>query len=226
MNGIALAPSDAHDAASHVRIAIDRQLAASVRLQDQVNESARLAIGGLRELGVTQVWLATGDREPVARSVADQLGIHHVAARLMPEEKAELVRRLRRDGRTVGLVGDGINDAAAMAEANVGIAVSRGADMAREIADVVLLTEDLQAVVEAVRLAKSAMSIVRQNIALVAIPNTAGLGIAVLGRLHPIGATLLNNGSTLIAETNALRPLLLAGKAQPGPHGNGNGAAD
>jgi Cu2+-exporting ATPase len=127
---------------------------------------------------------------------------------MTPEEKAQLVRRLRADGRVVAVVGDGINDAAAMAEAQVSIAVPRGADLARETAEVVLLDEDLRLLIRALELSRNAMGIIRQNIGLVALPNSVGLGLATVGRLSPLTATLVNNGSTLLGGANALRPLL------------------
>jgi Cu2+-exporting ATPase len=133
-----------------------------------------------------------------------------VKAGVMPEEKARIVRRLRDEGRIVAVVGDGINDAAAMAEANVSIAVPRGADLARETAEVVLLGEELDLLVKALKLSRQAMTIIRQNIGLVGLPNSVGLGLATLGRLTPLTATFVNNGSTLFAGANALRPLLVA----------------
>jgi P-type E1-E2 ATPase len=188
-------------------VAIDGRLAARIRFRDSVRESARSAIRGLRELGIPELLLATGDHHAAARVVARQLHLDECHAGLMPEDKVKLVERLREQGRVVAVVGDGINDAAAMAAANVGIAVPRGADLARETADVVLLEEDLGRAVAAIRLARSANEIVRENIVLVATPNVAGLSLAMLGRLNPLTATIVNNGSTILAAANALRPL-------------------
>ncbi|MDQ6920846.1 MAG: cadmium-translocating P-type ATPase [Candidatus Dormibacteraeota bacterium] len=188
-------------------VAIDGRLAARIRFRDSVRESARSAIRGLRELGISELLLATGDHRAAARVVARQLHLDECHAGLMPEDKVKLVEGLREQGRVVAVVGDGINDAAAMAVANVGIAVPRGADLARETADVVLLEEDLGRAVAAIRLARSANEIVRENIVLVATPNVAGLSLAMLGRLNPLTATIVNNGSTILAAANALRPL-------------------
>jgi Cu2+-exporting ATPase len=190
-----------------VLVALDGRYAASIRLKDDVREDARRVVVALRRSGVRTVWLASGDHNATVRGVSRYLNLDGYSARLMPEDKAELVRRLRRDGRTVGVVGDGINDAPAMAEANVSIAVPRGADLARETAEIVLLTEDLGDLLTARRLAQSAMGIVRQNIGLVAAPNSAGMLLAGLGQLPPLAAALLNNGSTVAAAVNALRPL-------------------
>ena len=151
--------------------------------------------------------LASGDHPATVRAVSRRLGLDGFSARLMPEDKARLVRRLRAEGRRVGVVGDGMNDAPAMAEADVSVAVPRGADLARETADIVLLSEDLADLIAARHLAQTAMRVVRENIALVATPNSAGMLLAGLGSLTPLGAALINNGSTVFAGLNALRPL-------------------
>jgi Cu2+-exporting ATPase len=190
-----------------VLVAVDGRYAASIRLKDDVREDARRVVAALRRSGVRMVWLASGDHNATVRGVSRYLNLDGYSARLMPEDKAELVRSLRSEGRTVGVVGDGINDAPAMAEANVSVAVPRGADLARETAEIVLLTEDLGDLLTARRLAQSAMGIVRQNIGLVAAPNSAGMLLAGLGQLPPLAAALLNNGSTVAAAVNALRPL-------------------
>jgi Cu2+-exporting ATPase len=126
----------------------------------------------------------------------------------MPEGKVALVDRLRRDGARVAVVGDGLNDAPAMAAADVSVAVPRGADLARNTADIVLMTEDLHDLVTAIQLSQQAMALVRQNIGLVAVPNSLGMALATLGGLGPLPAAILNNGSTLVAAMNGLRPLL------------------
>jgi Cu2+-exporting ATPase len=188
-------------------VVVDGRIAARIRFRDSVKESARSAVQGLRRLEISSLVLATGDHRPAARAVARMLDLDRCQAGLMPEEKVRLVEDLRAAGRFVAVVGDGINDAAAMAAADVGIAVPQGADLARETADVVLLDDDLQGLVEAVRLARVANSIVRQNVGLVGAPNAVGLLLAMLGRLHPLAATMVNNGSTTLAAFNALRPV-------------------
>jgi heavy metal translocating P-type ATPase len=188
-------------------VAVDGRLCGRIRFRDTVRESARSAVKGLRALGISQLVLATGDHPAAAQAVARQLGFDRCQAGLMPEDKVSLVENLREQGRFVAVIGDGINDAGAMAAAQVGIAVPRGADLAREAADVLLLEEDLGSAVEAIRLARTANGIVRENIGLVAMPNGIGLSLAVLGRLNPLTATIVNNGSTILAAANALRPL-------------------
>ena len=188
-------------------VAIDGVLAVRIRFRDTLKGSARSAIEGLRSLGISSLVLATGDHLPAARAVAGQLKLDRYEASLRPEDKVRLVEKLRTEGRYVAVVGDGINDAEAMAAANVGLAVPQGADMAREAADVVLLDEDLGGLVTAIRLARTANEIVRENVALVAMPNAMGLLLAMAGRLNPFTATVINNGSAMLAAANALRPL-------------------
>jgi Cu2+-exporting ATPase len=193
-----------------VFIAADGRCLGRVRFRDRIKESARQVVVDLRRSGVEHFWLASGDHHAAAAAVCRQLGLDGYSARLMPEAKAELVRGMVESGRRVAVVGDGINDAPAMAEAHVSVAVPRGADLARETADVVLLSEDLQDLVTAIRLSRSGMQIIRQNIGVVAVPNTLGMLMAGTSRITPLLATLLNNGSTLLAAGNGLRPLLAA----------------
>jgi Cu2+-exporting ATPase len=194
-----------------VHVAVDGRYAACIRLEDTVRSGAAAAIEQLRDAGMKRLWLASGDRYGAAASVSRRLGLDGCSWRLMPEDKARLVRGLRADGHRVVVVGDGINDAAAMAEANVGVAVPRGADLARETADIVLLTESLDGLPIAVRLARDAMVLVRQNVGLVALPNASGMLLAMGGLLGPLAATALNNGSALLAGMNGLRPLASGG---------------
>jgi heavy metal translocating P-type ATPase len=209
--GVPLSPEIAPDG-SVALVAVDGDLAGWLRMEDGVRDEAQDLVRDLRAGGVRELWLATGDRPAVAESLARELGLDGWRGGMMPEEKVDLVRELQAEGKVVAVVGDGINDAAAMAEASVGVAVSRGADMARETADVVIATEDIGALVDAVRMSRFAMSLVRQNIAAVAVPNAAALGLATLGMLNPLTATAFNNGSTLVASANALRPLRVGGR--------------
>jgi Cu2+-exporting ATPase len=206
-HGIAAARYPAAES-SHALVAIDGQFAARIRLRDTLKRTARDVVRELRQSGISRILLATGDQPRTAHRIESELGLDESFGGMTPEEKAQLVRRLRADGRVVAVVGDGINDAAAMAEAQVSIAVPRGADLARETAEVVLLDEDLRLLIRALELSRNAMGIIRQNIGLVALPNSVGLGLATVGRLSPLTATLVNNGSTLLGGANALRPLL------------------
>jgi P-type E1-E2 ATPase len=202
------APPPDRTSSAVVLIAVDGAYAGRIRLQDRIRPDARAVVDELRLTGIERLWLATGDRAAAARTVSRQLGLDGWTAQMMPEDKVELVRRLRGEGRRVAVVGDGINDAAAMAEADVGVAVGEGADLAREAADIVLHGEGIAALLEAVRLARQAMSLVRQNVAVTAVPNAAALGMAVAGHLAPLTATVVNNGSTLVAAANGLRPVV------------------
>lgn len=212
--GVVLGPRATTDS-SVVLVAVDGRIAGRIRLRDRVRHDAAATIAQLRQAGIRRVWLATGDHPAAAAAVSRQLGLDGYHAAMMPEDKVALVRRLHAEGARVAVVGDGINDAAAMAEADVGVAVATGAELARDAADVVLGSEDLATLVEAVSLARGAMGLVRQNIALVAVPNAVALGLAMTGSLSPLAATAVNNGSTLLAGVNALRPL----RARPARRG-------
>jgi P-type Cu2+ transporter len=199
-------PRDGPESLS-VHIAVDGRHLARVRLTDRVKATAAGALEELRRAGIQRLWLASGDRSASASAVCRRLGLDGYAARLMPEDKVSLVERFKAEGSRVAVVGDGINDAPAMAAADVSVAVPRGADLAREAADIVLLSEDLGGLVTAVELSRAATGIVRQNIGLVGGPNSVGMILATLGLLTPLGATILNNGSTVLAGLNGLRPL-------------------
>ena len=207
-------PASTDAESSLVLLAVDGRLAGRFRLRDKIKDSARELVRDLRALGIKNLVLATGDHPAAARAVSKQLGLDQTFSRLMPEDKIGVVRRLAESGCVVAVVGDGINDAGAMAEARVGIAVPNGSELARETAEIVLLDEDLGALVTAIKLSRQAMVLVHQNIGLVAAPNLVGLALASLGRLTPLTATVVNNGSTLLAASNALRPL--RGRTRPG----------
>lgn len=174
---------------------------------DAPREESEAVIHALRHRGVRRVVMLTGDNARAAQAVAARLGITDVVSDAFPEQKAEVIRQLRQEGRTVAVIGDGINDAAAFAEADVAISLSHGAEVARETADVILLEGDLTRLPEAVDLAREAMGILRQNVNIVVAPNAVALAAAVFGIASPLISTLLNNGTTIVAGLNALRPL-------------------
>ncbi len=139
-----------------------------------------------------QVVLLTGDAEPAAKAVGDQLGILEVHADLLPEQKTQFVSEQVKKGQTVAMLGDGINDAPALSEATVGVAMGAGTDVARESADVVLIGNDLAKFVETVRIARNCRRIILQNFYGTLIVDTIGIGLAAAGLLNPLLAAFIH----------------------------------
>jgi Cu+-exporting ATPase len=171
-------------------VAIDGRVAGTIAVADPIKPSAKAAIAALRSEGLRVVML-TGDNATTARAVASQLDIAEIEAGVLPERKGEVVQRLREEGRRVAMVGDGINDAPALAAADVGIAMGGGTDVAIESAGVTLLTGDLAGLVRARRLSAATMGNIRQNLAFAFLYNAAGVPIAA-GALYPVFGILLS----------------------------------
>jgi Cu+-exporting ATPase len=158
----------------------------------------------LRRLGLRPV-LATGDREAPARAVAQALGIDEVHARCSPEDKAELVRRLREEGCRVAVVGDGVNDAAALAGADLGIAMGSGTDVAIGAADLTLVRGDIEALVDAVGLARRTLGTIRANLLWAFGYNVVTVPLAMVGLLNPMLAAAAMSVSSVLVVANSLR---------------------
>jgi len=171
----------------------------------------------LRAQGIRELVILTGDQPTVARQVAESLGISRYVAEVFPDEKAAVVRELQMAGHVVAVVGDGINDSPALAQADVGIAVNGGTAVAQEAAHVALREGDLWKIPGAIDMARQGVQLIRQNWQLIALPNTIALGPACVGIVGPVGATLISNGSALVAVGNALRPLLTSSAPRRGP---------
>jgi Cu2+-exporting ATPase len=192
-----------------IYVAIDRHLAGIVAVADQVRPGAREAVSALQKLGIEVVML-TGDNRATAQRVADELGIKTVLAEVLPGQKADKVKALQDQGKVVAMVGDGINDAPALAQANVGIAIGAGTDVAVETADVVLMKSDPFDVVEAVELSRATLNKMRQNLAwavgynMLAIPVAAGLFADAGFVLRPEIGALAMSGSSIIVAINAV----------------------
>ncbi|HEY7344561.1 MAG TPA: HAD-IC family P-type ATPase, partial [Gaiella sp.] len=182
----------------------DRALLAHLQVADAVRPTSRRAVAELRALGLEPV-LLTGDDERTARSVAAEVGIERVAAGVLPAGKAEEVRRLQADGETVAMVGDGVNDAPALAQADLGIAVGSGADVALEASDLTLLSGDLLAAVDAIRLSRRTLATIRGNLFWAFAYNVAAIPLAVAGVLNPMIAAGAMAFSSLFVVLNALR---------------------
>jgi P-type E1-E2 ATPase len=191
--------------------AVDGALAAAFAVADPVKDSAREALAALRDLGMRAVMI-TGDQRATAEAVARRLGLEEVMAEVLPTDKADAVAALQERGARVAFVGDGINDAPALAQADVGIAIGAGSDIAIESAEVVLIAEDLRRVADAARLSRAVMGNIRQNLfwafgynALL-IPVAAGALWPAFGvLLSPMLAGLAMALSSVSVVTNALR---------------------
>ncbi len=188
----ALSSARSHQAegATVVFVVIDNELAAFLVISDPIKESTPLALKTLHELGLKVVML-TGDAEPTANAVATKLGIDEFYAEVSPEKKHEYIRKLKKEGKVVAMCGDGINDAPALAEASVGIAMGTGTGVAIESAGVTLVGGDLRGVASAANLSRKTMSNIRQNLFFAFIYNSLGIPIAA-GLFYPIFGVLLS----------------------------------
>ena len=173
-----------------ILVAVDGNAAAAIAISDPIKESTPAALDVLHQMGLRVVML-TGDAEPTARAVADQLGIDQFHARVSPQDKYEFVVKLSRDGHVVAMAGDGINDAAALAAADVGLAMGTGTGVAIESADVTLVGGDLRGVAAAVKLSRKTMGNIRQNLFFAFFYNALGVPIAA-GALYPLFGLLLS----------------------------------
>jgi Cu2+-exporting ATPase len=189
-------------------MAVDGRLCGLLAYADPLRPEAPAVIQTLRRQGIRELVILTGDQPTVARHVAESLGISRYVAEAFPDEKAAAVRELQALGHVVAVVGDGINDSPALAQADVGIAVNGGTAVAQEAAHVALREGDLWKIPGAIDIAREGMHLLRQNWQLIAVPNSIALCLACVGVVGPIGATLISNGSALVAVGNALRPLL------------------
>jgi Cu+-exporting ATPase len=199
------------DGQTVIFVAVDRRLAGLLGVTDPIKSSTPEAIALLHAAGV-RIRILTGDNRGTAEAVAKRLGVDDVQAGVLPEQKAEAIRQLQAQGHKVAMAGDGINDAPALAQADVGIAMGAGADVAMESAAVTLIKGDLRGVVRARRLSQSTMRNIRQNLFFAFIYNTLGVPLAA-GALYPFFGLLLSpmiasaamTFSSVSVITNALR---------------------
>lgn len=201
----------ANEGKTPMYISIDGTLRAIVAVADTVKPSSKGAIESLHEMGI-KVAMITGDNKKTAEAIAKQVGIDIVLAEVLPEDKASVVKKLQGENQKVAMVGDGINDAPALAQADVGIAIGSGTDVAIESADIVLMRSDLMDVTTAIKLSKATIKNIKQNLFWAFGYNVLGIPVA-MGFLHIFGGPLLNpmiaaaamSLSSVSVLTNALR---------------------
>lgn len=182
----------------------DGEIRGALVVADTIKDTSVAAIAGLRELGLHPI-LLTGDNDRAARSVATQVGIDEVVAEVLPADKVDVIRRLQAAGRVVAMVGDGVNDAAALAQADLGLAIGTGADVAIEASDLTLVRGDLNAAVDAIRLARRTLATIKANLFWAFAYNVAALPLAAAGLLNPMLAGLAMAASSVFVVTNSLR---------------------
>jgi Cu+-exporting ATPase len=185
-------------------MSFEDQMLGLLAVADTIKEHSADAVVELKQLGI-EVWMITGDNERTARTIANQVGIDNVMFEVLPEHKAQKVESLKQEGKVVAMVGDGINDAPALATADVGFAIGSGTDVAIEAADITLMRGDLGGIVAAIKLSKATMKNIKQNLFWALIYNSLGIPVAVAGYLSPVVAGAAMAFSSVSVVMNALR---------------------
>lgn len=190
--------------ATVIFVSENKKLIGLITIEDPIKESSKAAVSQLKEMGLSIVMM-TGDNELVAKSLAEKVGIENFFANVLPEDKANKVKELQKNDKKIAMVGDGINDAPALAQADVGIAIGTGTDIAIESSDVTLVKGDLADVVRAIKLSGKTIRTIKQNLFWAFIYNTVGIPLAALGLLNPMIAALAMSFSSVSVVANSLR---------------------
>lgn len=193
---------------STLYMAVGNKLAGVIALEDPLRESAYRFIRRLENIGMKRIIMLTGDGEATARNVAAELDIDEYYAQVLPHEKTELVDRLRDEGYVVAMVGDGINDSAALSHAHVGISMKHGADIAQEACDVMLTSERLDSLIDSMSLSKMVMRRIKRNYRFIVGSNTLFIGLGVFGIITPAMLAFLHNSGTVMTCAYSMRPML------------------
>ncbi len=194
---------------SHLYLAIEQELAAVICIEDPLREEAAPVINSLKKSGIRKIVMMTGDSEKTAASIAEKVGVDEYYSEVLPEDKARFVEREKESGNIVIMIGDGINDSPALSAANVGIAISDGAEIAREIADITISADNLYEIVTLKLLSDSLMQRIRKNYRSIVGINTALIFLGVGGIIQPTTSALLHNTSTLTISLMSMKNLLV-----------------
>ena len=189
-------------------LSIEKRLAGLIGIEDPIRHESVAVIQNLRKRGIRRILMLTGDDERTAAAVAAKLGITEFRAQVLPEDKAAIIRELQAEGRTVLMVGDGINDSPALSASEVGVTLRDGADLAREVADVVLMDCDLQRLLTAMELGRLTIRRIHSNFGIIMALNTCFLAGGLSGMLQPGASAMLHNLTTVGVSINAMRPML------------------
>lgn len=193
---------------SHLYMAINRKLVAVICIEDPIKDHVKQTLDDLRTNGIDKIVMMTGDSERTAKAVAEKLGIDEYYAEVMPEDKAMFIEKMQTDGNSVIMVGDGINDSPALSKADVGIAISSGAAIAREIADITVSSDDLNSLVTLKEISNLLMARIRSNYRSIMSFNTALIVLGVVGIIPPTTSAFLHNTSTLVFTLKSMTKLM------------------
>lgn len=193
---------------SHLYMAINRKLVAVICIEDPIKDNVKQTLDDLRTNGIDKIVMMTGDSERTAKAVAEKLGIDEYHAEVMPEDKAMFIEKMQTDGNSVIMVGDGINDSPALSKADVGIAISSGAAIAREIADITVSSDDLNSLVTLKEISNLLMARIRSNYRSIMSFNTALIVLGVVGIIPPTTSAFLHNASTLAFTLKSMTKLM------------------
>ena len=193
---------------SHLYLAIEGRLSAVICIEDPLRDEAAAVVTSLKKAGISKVVMMTGDSERTASVIAKKVGVDEYYAEVLPEDKAAFVEKEKAKGRKVIMIGDGINDSPALSAANVGIAISDGAEIAREIADITVGSDDLYQIVTLKYISNALMKRIRSNYRKIVGFNSGLIALGVAGVLPPTTTALLHNGSTILISVNSMKNLL------------------
>ena len=193
---------------SQLYLAIENVLAAVICIEDPLREEAEAVITSLKKSGISKVVMMTGDSERTARAIAKRVGVDEYYSEVLPEDKARFVENEKKQGRKVIMVGDGINDSPALSAADVGIAISDGAEIAREIADITISADDLYQLVTLKLISDGLMKRIKKNYRTIVGFNTGLIAAGVTGLIQPTTSALLHNSSTLLIGLKSMQNII------------------
>lgn len=193
---------------SHLYLAIEGKLAAVICIEDPLREEAAFVVAALRKAGFSKIVMMTGDSQRIAGSIALKVGVDEYYSEVLPEEKADFVKKERASGRKVIMIGDGINDSPALSAADVGIAISDGAQIAREIADITIEADSLSGLVTLRTISRGLLGRIRRNYIQIVGINSGLIFLGITGRIQPTTSAMAHNVSTLLIGLESMKNLV------------------